>query len=76
MTKEKVTRGKVDPEIQELVAEINAEDGPLNQNLGKYSLEKASNWKAKNFYRLTVDKRGLKYEYLNHLTMEVLLDVR
>ena len=71
ITKEKVIRGNGDLEIQELVAEINAEDGPINQNLGKYCPEKASHWNAENFYRLTDDRRGLKYEYLNHQTMDV-----
>jgi xylose isomerase len=74
--KEKVTQWNADPEIQELVAEINADDGSMNQYLGKYSPEKADNLKAENFNRLTIARRGLKYERLDQLTVEVLLGVR
>ncbi len=43
---------------------------------GKYSAEKAKALKAQAFDRNTIARRGLKYERLDQLTVEVLLGVR
>ncbi|HNB36418.1 MAG TPA: xylose isomerase, partial [Anaerolineales bacterium] len=59
-----------------IVAEINADDGSMNQYFGKYSAEKASALKAQSFDRNAISSRGLKYERLDQLTVEVLLGVR
>jgi len=74
--KEKATQWNADKEIQELVAEINADDGSMNQYFGKYSPDKANNLKAQTFDRSAIAGRGLKYERLDQLTVEVLLGVR
>jgi xylose isomerase len=74
--KEKAVHWNNDQEIQGIVAEINADDGSMDQYFGKYSSEKADNLKAKDFNRLTLASRGLKYERLDQLTVEVLLGVR
>jgi xylose isomerase len=74
--KEKAAQWNADKEIQELVAEINADDGSMDQYFGKYSAEKADALKAQSFDRTTIAVRGLKYERLDQLTVEVLLGVR
>jgi xylose isomerase len=74
--KEKAAQWNADKEIQELVAEINADDGSMNQYFGKYSTDKANALKAQAFDRSAIAGRGLKYERLDQLTVEVLLGVR
>lgn len=74
--KEKAAQWNADQEIQALVAEINAEDGSMNQYFGKYSADKANALKAQTFDRSAIARRGLKYERLDQLTVEILLGVR
>ena len=74
--KEKAACWNADQEIQALVAEINADDGSMSQYFGKYSAEKADALKAESFDRAAISQRGLKYERLDQLTVEVLLGVR
>lgn len=73
--KEKARRWNNDPEIQALLKEINAgnEDGaaPLT-----YSAETAEQLKAASFDLEKLRNRGLGYERLDQLTVEVLLGVR
>jgi xylose isomerase len=74
--KEKAAQWNADKEIQSLVAEINADDGSMDQYFGKYSAEKADALKAQTFDHSTIAVRGLKYERLDQLTVEILLGVR
>jgi len=74
--KEKAGQWNADKEIQSLVAEINADDGSMDQYFGKYSTDKANALKAQAFDRSAIAGRGLKYERLDQLTVEVLLGVR
>ena len=74
--KEKAAQWNADTEIQTLVAEINADDGSMNKYLGKYSSEKANALNAENFDRSALGARGLQYERLDQLTVEILLGVR
>ncbi len=74
--KEKAAQWNADKAIQSIVAEINADDGSMNQYFGKYSSEKAGALKAQAFDRSAIAGRGLKYERLDQLTVEVLLGVR
>ena len=74
--KEKAAQWNADSEIQSIVAEINADDGSMNQYFGKYSADKANALKAQAFDRSAIAGRGLKYERLDQLTNEVLLGVR
>ncbi len=74
--KEKAAQWNADKEIQTLVAEINADDGSMNKYLGKYSSEKANALNAENFDRSALGARGLQYERLDQLTVEILLGVR
>lgn len=75
LLKEKAARWNADKEIQALLAEINAEDPALTGLFGKYTPEKAAALKA-NKYDPAHSQRGLKYEKLDQLTVEVLLGVR
>ena len=74
--KEKAACWNADKEIQSLVAEINADDGSMDQYFGKYSSSKADALKGESFDRSALGARGLNYERLDQLTVEVLLGVR
>lgn len=74
--KEKAAQFNADPEVQALLAEINADDGSMSGFFGKYSPEKAAALKAQPFDRVAIGQRGLKYERLDQLTMDILLGVR
>lgn len=74
--KEKAARFNADPEVQALLAEINADDGSMSGFAGKYSPEKAAALKAYPFDRIALGRRGWKYERLDQLTMDILLGVR
>jgi xylose isomerase len=74
--KEKAAQWNADKEIQSIVAEINADDGSMKQYFGKYSSEKAKALKAQVFDRSAIAARGLKYEKLDQLTVEILLGAR
>ncbi|KPL74849.1 xylose isomerase [Ornatilinea apprima] len=74
--KEKAKQWNEDKEIQSLVAEINADDGAMSSYLGKYSAEKAAALKAQPFDRAAIASRGLKYERLDQLTIDLLLGSR
>ena len=74
--KEKATHWNADKEIQSIVAEINADDGSMNQYFGKYSAEKAKALQGQVFDRSAIARRGLKYEKLDQLTVEILLGAR
>jgi xylose isomerase len=74
--KEKAARWNADPEIQALLAEINAGDGTMDQYSGSYTAKKARALKAQSFDRLALAARGLPYERLDQLTVDLLLGVR
>jgi xylose isomerase len=70
--KEKAAQWRADAEIQALVAEINSGD----QTPVAYSAENAVALKERSFDRVSLGARGLAYERLDQLTVEVLLGVR
>jgi len=74
--KEKARQFNKDREIQALLDEINADDGSVDQYFGKYSTKKAAALKAQAFDRQAISQRGLRYERLDQLTLELLLGVR
>jgi len=76
MLKEKAAQFNADPEIQAILAEINHEDPAISLFLGKYSHQKAENLKAHTFDRPGIASRGLKYERLDQLTIDLLLGMR
>lgn len=74
--KEKAARWNADAEIQSLVQQINADDSSSSRLLGKFSTKKADALKTKVIDRQGLGARGLGYERLDQLTVEVLLGVR
>lgn len=74
--KEKAKQWNEDKEIQALVSEINADDEAMNLFFGKYSAEKAAALKVQPFDRTAIASRGLKYERLDQLTIDLLLGCR
>jgi xylose isomerase len=76
LLKEKAAQFNADEEVQSLLAEIHADDGEFSPYFGRYSAEKASALKEHTFDRIEIGKRGLKYERLDQLTVDILLGVR
>jgi len=74
--KEKAARFNADPEIQALLAEINAEDPAMTAFDGKYNRAKAEALKARTFNVEALASRGLHYEWLDQLTVDLLMGVR
>jgi xylose isomerase len=74
--KAKAAQFNTDKEIQALLAEINADDGSMNPYLGPYSSRKVSALRSQSFNRVAIAQRGLKYERLDQLTIDLLLGVR
>ena len=74
--KEKAEQFNEDARIQELVAQIREAGDPMSVYLGEYSPEKARQLKAHPFDRVALGKKGLPYEELDQLLIELLLGVR
>jgi xylose isomerase len=72
--KHKAAQWNADPEIKSLLAEIAAVTG--NGRAEKFSLQNAQQLLTTNFDRSGIASRGLKYERLDQLTMDILLGVR
>ncbi|MDX2160222.1 MAG: xylose isomerase [bacterium] len=73
---DKARQWNADPAIQALLAAINADDSEFSYLQGGFTPEKAERLKAHSFDRAAISGRGLSYERLDQLTMEVLLGVR
>jgi len=65
---EKVTRFNADPEIQQLLAELDREQAPRRSSFEEV--------RKHTFDVVALRKRGYAYERLDQLTMELLLGVR
>jgi xylose isomerase len=74
--KEKAEHWNADPEIQELVAQIEADDGSVSALLGPYTPERAAGLEAVDLDRRALAARGQPYERLDQLTIDLLLGVR
>ncbi len=74
--KEKAAQWNEDAEIQDLIAEITADDGSMDSYKGAYSRAKAAALKAHTFDREAIATKGQPYERLDQLTVELLLGVR
>jgi len=74
--KEKGERFNADSEIQALLAEVHADDGEMAPYQGAYTAAKAANIKDHVFDREALGKRGMAYERLDQLTVELLLGAR
>jgi xylose isomerase len=76
MLKEKAAQWNADKEIQALLAEVNVDDGSMGQYFGKYSAQKVEALKVYQFDRARIAGRGLRYERLDQLTIDLLLGTR
>ncbi len=74
--KEKAAQWNADPEIRALLAEINADDGSLAPYFGPYTPQKAAALRDLPIDRQAIGRRGLLYERLDQLTIEILLGIR
>jgi xylose isomerase len=72
--KEKAARWNAHPEIKALLAEIAARNEGLT-SMGSYQKEGAAALLARNFDRAGLASKGLQYERLDQLTMDILLGV-
>ncbi len=77
MFKEKARRFNADPEIQQLLKEINSGDSRYESLLNKgYSAEVARQLKEATFDADALGQRGYRYEKLDQLTIEIILGTR
>jgi xylose isomerase len=74
--KAKAKRFNADAEIQGLLAEINTADEQMIPFQGSYSSEKAQSLKVYPFNQKALGERGKPYEWLDQLTIELLLGLR
>ncbi|ABF39906.1 Xylose isomerase [Candidatus Koribacter versatilis Ellin345] len=70
--KEKAQRWNADKEIQQIFSEIN----PQTTGSSKYSHDGALSLLNRTYDRAAIAKRGLQYERLDQLTMELLWGIR
>ncbi len=73
--KDKAARWNADPEIKSLLAEIAESDGKA-PSIGSYQKGNATALLGQNFDRKALAARGLQYERLDQLTIDILLGVR
>jgi xylose isomerase len=73
--KDRAARWNADAEIQSLLQEAGRDNGGAPM-LGKYSQRHARELLSQNFDRAGLASKGLAYERLDQLTVEVLLGVR
>lgn len=74
--KEKAQQFARDAAIQELLAQIRADDGAMAGFQGAYSPQKAQALRDYSFDRQALGRRGQPYEQLDQLVVELLLGVR
>ena len=73
--KEKAARWNADPDIRALLGEID-ETNRQSASVGQYSAEHAAKLQARSFDRVAPASKGLGYERLDQLTIDILLGVR
>ncbi len=74
--KEKAAQWNDDGEIQSILAEVHDDHAGAEDLLGAYSAEKVQQLKAREFDRVALGARGLPYERLDQLTVELLMGIR
>ncbi|MEW6126044.1 MAG: xylose isomerase [Acidobacteriota bacterium] len=72
--KDKAARWNADPEIKALLAEINEPNA--QPAFGKFSKDGSARLLAQTFDRTALSAKGLQYERLDQLTIDILLGVR
>jgi xylose isomerase len=73
--KEKGRQWNNDPDIKSILAEI-AKNNPDGSSPGKFEKGKAVSLLAQEFDRASLASKGLQYERLDQLTIDILLGVR
>ena len=73
--KDKAARWNADPEIKSLLAEADEWNSRATAP-GGYTKDHAANLKGRSFDRESLASKGLKYERLDQLTIDILLGVR
>ncbi len=73
--KEKGRQWNHDPDIKSILAEI-AKNNPDGSSPGKFEKGKAASLLAQEFDRASLASKGLQYERLDQLTIDILLGVR
>jgi len=73
--KDKAARWNQDPEIKALLAEVS-EKKPSSPAPSSYSKDNAARLLGHNFDRVALASKGLQYERLDQLTVDILLGVR
>jgi xylose isomerase len=73
--KEKARRFNDDTEVQRLLTEIHADDGALSYLDNGFSSEALQRLRNENFDREALGRRGLPYEQLDQIAVEILLGV-
>lgn len=74
--KDKAALWNADQEIQDIIKEVNSDKHGASSLLGAYTPERAETLKAAQFDRKMLGKRGLMYERLDQLTIDILLGAR
>jgi xylose isomerase len=74
--KERAQKFNADPEIQEALAQLKSASGEAPDLEGGYTREKGAAIKESNLDRRAMGERGLGYERLDQLVVELLLGVR
>ncbi len=75
--KEKAARWNEDPKIQALVARVaELDDGSMASLLGPYTPERAAALSDLELDRVALGERGLPFEELDQLTIDLLLGAR
>ena len=73
--KEKAKRWNQHPGVQEILGEIEGTNVANGNAIGKFSTENSTQLLSKAFDRVDMASKGLKYERLDQLTMDILLGV-
>jgi xylose isomerase len=74
--KEKAEQWNKDKEIQAMIEELNSDKAGAAGLLGAYSKDNLAKLRGAKLDRVEIAKRGLNYERLDQLTMDILLGVR
>ncbi len=76
MLKEKARRFNDDSEVQQILAEVNADDKSLDYLKDGFSPDTLRRLRSENFDRVGLGAKGLPYERLDQITIEILLGTR
>jgi xylose isomerase len=72
---ERAQKWNADAEIKAILADLAKSDEP-DWAGGKYTADKGKQLKAKTYDRVALGARGLAYERLDQLTIEILMGAR